>query len=79
MERRVDVGPQVTDIGVEDIAACCPRLKSISLAWCSKMTDAAMLALANNCPDLEILDLSFCHRCACFETLDVSACGRLRL
>ena len=69
------MGPQVTDIGVEDIAACCPRLKSISLAWCSKMTDAAILALANNCPDLEILDLSFCHRFVCFELMSPRAAG----
>eukprot|EP00802_Teleaulax_amphioxeia_P007166 Tamp_07172.p1 GENE.Tamp_07172~~Tamp_07172.p1 ORF type:complete len:347 (-),score=64.64 Tamp_07172:1514-2554(-) len=31
LQRRVDVGPQISDIGIEDIAACCPRLKSISL------------------------------------------------
>ena len=31
LERRVDVGPRVTDTGIEDVAACCPRLRSVSL------------------------------------------------
>ena len=28
---------QVSDVGVIDIAACCPRLRSICLQWCSKV------------------------------------------
>ena len=31
LECRVDVGPRVTDTGVEDVAACCPGLRSVSL------------------------------------------------
>jgi pSer/pThr/pTyr-binding forkhead associated (FHA) protein len=89
LKRRVDVGPQITDIGVEDIAACCHRLKNISLAWCSKVSDASVLALADGCPELEILDVSFCHsltdkgvmaaleKCSRLEVLLLEACDRV--
>ena len=50
---RVDVGPQVTDVGLEDIAACCPHLRKIELAWCTKLSDFTMKAVAKNCRDLE--------------------------
>jgi hypothetical protein len=50
---RVDVGPQVTDVGLEDISACCMKLKTIELAWCTKLTDFTMQAIAKNCRELE--------------------------
>ncbi len=31
LECRVDMGPRVTDTGLEDVAACCARLRRVSL------------------------------------------------
>ena len=40
LECRVDVGPRVTDTGLEDVAACCPRLRRISLRCCPDLRRA---------------------------------------
>jgi len=59
---RVDVGPKVTDVGLEDITACCPLLRNIGLAWCVHVTDFTMQALARGCRDLAVVDISFCSK-----------------
>lgn len=78
LKRRVDIGPDVSDVGLQDIAGCCGKLKVVHLTWCSKLTDDAVTALANNCPNLQILDLSFCHLVTDRGVLAVmGTCGQL--
>jgi len=62
LDRRVDVGPQVSDTGLIDIAERCPNLRGLSLPWCSRVTDAGLTAVAEHCPLLDALDVSFCHK-----------------
>ncbi|KAJ1483511.1 hypothetical protein T484DRAFT_1799973 [Baffinella frigidus] len=88
-DRRVDVGPQITDTGIVDIAAKCPNLKSLSIAWCSEVTDVGVKAVAECCPLVEALDLSFCHalsdagllalldNCEALTSLRLEACDRI--
>ena len=48
------------------LASCCHRLESLSLARCKKLTDDVLQALAENCPNLRELQLSYCfqvHNC----------------
>ena len=41
------------------LASCCHRLDSLSLARCKKLTDDILQALAENCPRLKELELSY--------------------
>ena len=52
---------QLTDVGVESLAAGCPALVRISLASCKHVTDAGMVALVSGCPSLTDVDFSGCN------------------
>jgi hypothetical protein len=51
----------VTDAGLEKIAAGCPSLASLDLTDCSNVTDAGLAKIAAGCPSLASLtdDLFF--------------------
>ena len=49
-------GP-LTDIGFEMITEKCPQLKTLSLAKCPDLTNATLVAMINNCSQLEKLSI----------------------
>jgi F-box/leucine-rich repeat protein 2/20 len=51
----------VTDAGLEKIAAGCPRLSSLGLAYCSIVTDAGLEKIAAGCSSLSSLNLVSCR------------------
>ena len=51
--------PQVTDIGIEDIAMC-RVLQRLDVSFCHLITDEGLLAIARNMPELELLAMSQC-------------------
>lgn len=46
---------------MESVAAHCPLLESLNLAWCSTLRDSAIEAVARRCPGLKALNLWNCH------------------
>ena len=50
---------QVTDVGVAEIARCCP-LRWIVLSGLNRLTDHSLFALANSCPYLEEVFINGC-------------------
>lgn len=60
-ELRVD-GCNVTDAGIQAIAAGCPKLEHISVDQSSRITDAALEALGAGCPALTRLGAVYCDR-----------------
>jgi hypothetical protein len=50
-------GLKVTDAALIVLAKCCKKLKSVNLADCTKLSQAALLALAGNCSELSYLSL----------------------
>ncbi|KAK9921415.1 hypothetical protein M0R45_029925 [Rubus argutus] len=55
-----DCGPKVTDIGGVEIAAI-HALKKLDLSWLVNVSDPTIVALAENCLNLEALDLTGCE------------------
>lgn len=55
-----DCGPKVTDIGGVAIAAI-HTLKKLDLSWLVNVSDPTIVALAENCLNLELLDLTGCE------------------
>ena len=49
-----------TDGTIEAVARRCPRLTSIDLSDCHKVTDAGMVLLVKGCQGLTDIDLSEC-------------------
>ena len=76
----------VTDEGVKDIAATCPRLEELSLHCCRQITDVGVIAVAEGCPRLRSINLSYCTqvtaaalktllaRCPALTTIDIRSC-----
>lgn len=58
----MDKCANVTDVGVELLAAGCPSLRVLWADSCSKITDAGLDAVAEHCPRLEVLSVRRCHR-----------------
>lgn len=54
------VGP-VSEIGLLAISVGCPKLRSI-LYFCQQMTNAAVIAMSKNCPELEVFRLCIIGR-----------------
>ena len=52
----------VTDVGICEMAAGCPRLSLLALAGVHCLTDKSILALAEHCPHLEELYISGCDK-----------------
>ena len=57
--RRRSLSPmrQVTDAGIEQLAAGCPNLNHLDLWGCAEATDAGIERLAAGCPNLSYLEL----------------------
>ena len=51
----------VTEAGLEKIAAGCSHLATLGLTWCQNVTDAGLENIAAGCPHLVSLNLSYCH------------------
>ena len=51
--------PQITDIGLEDIAMC-RVLQRLDLSFCHLISDEGLAVLARNMPELELLALAHC-------------------
>ncbi len=51
--------PQMTDIGMEDIAMC-RVLQRLDLSFCHLVTDEGMVSIARNMPELELLAIAHC-------------------
>lgn len=51
-----DSESSVSDIGLQFISEGCPKLQKI-LFFCQRMTNAAVIAMSNNCPDLLVFRL----------------------
>uniref|UniRef100_A0A0D9XRY0 AAA+ ATPase domain-containing protein n=1 Tax=Leersia perrieri TaxID=77586 RepID=A0A0D9XRY0_9ORYZ len=47
----------VTDVGLEAISKGCRKLETL-IYYCGSMTNAAMIIMSNNCPNLEVFQLS---------------------
>ncbi|KAL9081967.1 MAG: hypothetical protein Q9159_006845 [Coniocarpon cinnabarinum] len=86
--RKVKLSYSVSDNGFRYWASTSfPRLKTLVLADCTYLSDAAMYSLAQSAKALEELDLSFCcalsdvaieilcQGCRGLKSLDVSFCG----
>ncbi|XP_042454280.1 transport inhibitor response 1-like protein [Zingiber officinale] len=52
----------VSDSGLVAISEGCPKLRSI-LYFCQRMTNAAVMAMSKNCPDLVVFRLCIMGRC----------------
>jgi hypothetical protein len=60
-----DIGPKITDAGLVVLLRCVPKLRSLSVAWCTKIGSSSCATLADYCPELTSLDLSGC--CALYD------------
>ena len=80
----------LTDASVVTIAQSCgPYLRTIKLSRCGRITDLAVIALAENCPGLTDVTVDDCYaltdasivalvqRCRLLRALDLSHCPRL--
>lgn len=74
------------DEAITAVARGC-SLQHINLTWCVQLTDAAVVALAQSCPDLELLSLHGIrgitdagidelkrHNSSSLHTLDITGC-----
>ena len=50
-------GLNVTDAAITVFAKCCRKIREVYLANCAKLSNAAFLSLADNCPELSFLSL----------------------
>ncbi|XP_054824802.1 F-box protein At3g58530 isoform X4 [Prosopis cineraria] len=51
---------KISDEGVEAITSCCPQLKSFSIYWNVRLTDAGLRHLVKNCKGIIYLNISGC-------------------
>ncbi|KAJ4701416.1 Transport inhibitor response 1-like protein [Melia azedarach] len=56
-----DIEGPVSEVGLQAISEGCRKLQSI-LYFCQRMTNAAVIAMSNNCPDLEVFRLCIMGR-----------------
>ncbi|KAH3743955.1 leucine Rich Repeat family protein [Pelomyxa schiedti] len=61
----------VTEYCILQIAANCPRLTSLQLAWCINTTDACVTSICQHCTNLNVLNLSYCQRVSDHSTLRI--------
>jgi hypothetical protein len=53
---------QVTDAGIAALAAGVPRLRVLVIDECLKLTDAALMLVADGCRELQLLSVRRCSR-----------------
>ncbi|XVE95222.1 hypothetical protein REPUB_Repub02eG0077500 [Reevesia pubescens] len=56
VDAREDGDGPVSEVGLQAISEGCPKLRSI-LYFCRRMTNAAVIAMSKNCPDLVVFRL----------------------
>jgi hypothetical protein len=61
IDAREDSEGPVSEVGLQAISEGCRKLQSI-LYFCQHMTNAAVIAMSNNCPDLEVFRLCIMGR-----------------
>ncbi|KAJ4850276.1 hypothetical protein Tsubulata_044506 [Turnera subulata] len=61
IEAREDVEGPVSEVGLQAISEGCRKLQSI-LYFCQRMTNAAVIAMSKNCPDLVVFRLCIMGR-----------------
>ncbi|KAJ6843437.1 uncharacterized protein M6B38_296620 [Iris pallida] len=61
LDPREDAEGSVSDVGLTAISEGCPKLRSI-LYFCQRMTNAAVVAMSTNCPDLVVFRLCIMGR-----------------
>ena len=78
-----------SDVGIQALAAACPRLEKLILAGCKSVGNDGVIALAISCPALKILDLQGCStvgdaaahalaaHCASLHTISFQCCATL--
>ena len=65
-------------VPVAAVATGCPRLMSLNLCNCQKITDDSLMRVATGCPQLTSLDLSFCEKISDTAVAAVvTGCSRL--
>ncbi|KAF9988401.1 Dynein regulatory complex subunit 6 [Mortierella antarctica] len=77
---RVNVsGTKIEDSSLDALAANCPELKTLNLAWCAHITDGGLLRLLQTCSGLTFLDISTMDKvsAAIFYPGNSWACSRL--
>lgn len=57
--------PQYTDGGIAALASGCKKLTKVTLHMCLALTDASLHALAENCPELSVLEIAGSHQHPC--------------
>ncbi|CAN1161902.1 F-box/LRR-repeat protein 7 [Linum perenne] len=82
-----ECGPKVTDIGGMAVASM-PSIKRLNFSWLINVTDIAVVAIAENCRELQGLDLTGCELITgvgirafagheCLESLVLSSCHNI--
>lgn len=61
VDAREDSESSVSEVGFQAISQGCRKLQSI-LFFCQRMTNAAVIAMSNNCPDLRVFRLCIMGR-----------------
>ncbi|KAL5777316.1 hypothetical protein ACOSP7_010242 [Xanthoceras sorbifolium] len=61
VEAQEDIEGPVSEVGLQAISEGCRKLQSI-LYFCQRMTNAAVIAMSENCPDLEVFRLCIMGR-----------------
>ncbi|KAK2659866.1 hypothetical protein Ddye_006399 [Dipteronia dyeriana] len=61
VEAREDIEGPVSEVGLQAISLGCRKLQSI-LYFCQRMTNAAVIAMSENCPDLKVFRLCIMGR-----------------
>lgn len=77
LRRHSDIGPDISDAGVVEIARRVPKLQRLDLACCSTLTNSSIATLAEHCPQLADLDLTGCDRVTDLAVMAIanSLCG----
>jgi hypothetical protein len=55
--RLMDIGPQITDAGIQLLIPHCVTLRNLDLSWLDGLTDTALLSVADCCTRLESLNV----------------------
>lgn len=50
---------QITDGALEALSAHCPSLEWLDFSWCGEVSDRGVVQLAEGCPGLEEVSVSF--------------------
>ncbi|KAJ1419272.1 Leucine-rich repeat [Sesbania bispinosa] len=82
---KVGICLNITDRGLVHVGMCCSKLKELDLYRSTGVTDLGISAIASGCPDLEMMNTSYCtsitdralfslSKCANLKTLEIRGC-----